>query len=436
MRILMFGWEFPPNITGGLGTACYGIAKGFRSIPGIELVFVVPKAFGNEDSEGFKLISACDVELSDQSLKLLRRKGKSFLGKQELISSYITPELYRKLLLKGKIASKRPGVGESGNRISLTGRYGAELLDEIDKYTVLASEIAVGEKHDIIHAHDWLTFRAGIKARKISGKPLIVHVHATEFDRSGEHCNKMVYDIEREGMEAADAVITVSNYTRNIVINKYGIHSDKVFTVYNAVNPPPSADTSGLLVRDIPYKIVTFLGRITWQKGPEYFISAAYKVLQRMSDVRFVMAGGGDMLEKMIKYVATLGISDRFHFAGFLKGEDVHRMYMLSDLYVMPSVSEPFGISPLEAIQSGVPVIISRQSGVAEVLKHAIKIDFWDIDGMADAIYAVLQYKAIGRFLGKRGREEAANMKWTETADKIKNIYSRLLTRHASKRIA
>lgn len=432
MRILMFGWEFPPNITGGLGTACYGIAKGLRAVPDIKLAFVVPKAFGNEDSEGFKLISACDVELSDKSLKLLRKLEKSFPGKQEFISSYITPEEYRKLLLKGKIASNRSGVSGSGKRISLTGRYGAELLDEIDKYAVLASEIADSEKHDIIHVHDWLTFKAGIKARKISGKPLIVHVHATEFDRCGEHYNKMVYEIEREGMEAADAVIAVSNYTRDIVIKKYRIRSDKVFTVHNAVNPLPSTEDPGLLLRDLPYKIVTFLGRITWQKGPEYFISAAHKVLQRMSDVRFVMAGGGDMSEKMIKYVARLGISDRFHFAGFLKGEDVHRMYMLSDLYVMPSVSEPFGISPLEAMQSGVPVIISRQSGVAEVLKHAIKIDFWDIDGMADAIYAVLQYKAIGRFLKKSGREEVANMKWTETAGKIKNIYSKLLTRHAS----
>jgi glycosyltransferase involved in cell wall biosynthesis len=261
-------------------------------------------------------------------------------------------------------------------KVDFTGSYGASLMDEIHKYSVVAQVIASEEEFDIIHAHDWLAYPAGIAAKAVSGKPLVIHVHATDFDRSGGNVNPVVYNMEKEGMDAADKIITVSNLTRDIVINKYNISPDKVETVYNAVEPPSHSELD-IPERTYDDKIVTFLGRITMQKGPEYFIEAARMVLSRMPNVRFVMAGSGDMMERMIRHAAALRITDRFHFTGFLRGNDVFTMLRMSDVYVMPSVSEPFGISPLEAMQSNVPVIISKQSGVAEVLTHAVKVDFW-----------------------------------------------------------
>ena len=175
--------------------------------------------------------------------------------------------------------------------------------------------------------------------------------------------------------------------------------------------------------RGVKDKIVTFLGRITYQKGPDYFVEAAAKVLKRVPDVRFVMAGSGDMMNHVIRRVARLGIADRFHFTGFLRGEDVHKMFQLSDVYIMPSVSEPFGISPLEAMRSNVPVIISKQSGVAEVLDYAIKVDYWDVDAMADAIYALIKYPALANMFASKGLEEVTNLKWNDAAAKIKAVY-------------
>lgn len=300
-------------------------------------------------------------------------------------------------------------------------------MEEVRRYAMLALEVARQYDFDLIHAHDWLTYMAGKEAKRISGKPLIVHMHATEFDRSGENMNTLVFDIEKAGMEAADVVIAVSNMTRNTVIQRHGIDPDKVITVHNGVEPAEKElDTE--LPRHLDEKIVTFLGRITYQKGPEYFIEAAYKVLQRDENIRFVMAGSGDMLPKMIRRVAKLGIANKFHFTGFLKGDDVDKMFGLSDVYVMPSVSEPFGISPLEAMRSNVPVIISKQSGVAEVLQHAIKVDFWDIDAMADAIYALTHYQGLPAIFKKHGKEEVDNIKWDQAGVKVKEIYEKFLS--------
>ena len=246
-------------------------------------------------------------------------------------------------------------------------------------------------------------------------------MHATEFDRSGENINTQTYAIERAGMHAADRVIAVSNLTRNIVITKYGVPPEKVVTVHNAVR---FAENQGAAPeRGLDDKIVTFLGRITYQKGPDYFVEAAAKVLRRVPNVRFVMAGSGDMMNHVIRRVARLGIADRFHFTGFLRGDDVHRMFQLSDVYVMPSVSEPFGISPLEAMRSNVPVIISKQSGVAEVLDYAVKVDYWDVDAMADAIYGLITYPALSRMFAAKGLEEVTNLKWNDAAAKIKAVY-------------
>ena len=296
-------------------------------------------------------------------------------------------------------------------------------MEEVARYAMVAAQVAreLEGQFDVIHAHDWLTYYAGIAAKRVSGKPLVVHMHATEFDRSGENINTVVYNIERTGMSAADRVMAVSNLTRNIVIEKYGIDPDRVVTVHNGVRF--KAHEGPEEVRGVEDKIVTFLGRITYQKGPDYFVEAAAKVLKRIPNVRFVMAGSGDMLNHVVRRVAKLGISDRFHFTGFLRGDEVRRMFELSDVYIMPSVSEPFGISPLEAMKSNVPVIISKQSGVAEVLTHAVKVDYWDVDAMADAIYSLVTYPALHNMFITKGQEEVTTLKWDNAARNVLDVY-------------
>ena len=312
-------------------------------------------------------------------------------------------------------------------RYTFSGKYGANLMEEVARYAVVAAQVAkeLEGQFDVIHAHDWLTYYAGIAAKRVSGKPLVVHMHATEYDRSGENINTQTYAIERAGMMAADRVMAVSNLTRNIVINRYGIPAEKVVTVHNAVRF--AENSSEAPERGVKDKIVTFLGRITYQKGPDYFVEAAAKVLKRLPNVRFVMAGSGDMMNHIIRRVARLGIADRFHFTGFLRGEDVHKMFQLSDVYVMPSVSEPFGISPLEAMRSNVPVIISKQSGVAEVLDYAVKVDYWDVDALADAIYGLVKYPALSNMFASKGLEEVTNLKWNDAAAKIKAVYEEVI---------
>jgi glycosyltransferase involved in cell wall biosynthesis len=428
MKVLMFGWEFPPNISGGLGTACYGLTKGLTSLNGIDLTFVVPKVYGNEDNSGIKLIGAGDVELSGEILLKQRKlELRKSLSHDQQISAYISPKQYKELLEKQmKLVNYKIKKNSSPSKLEFDGKYGSGLFNEISRYAVVASEIAKIEPHDVIHSHDWLTYPAGIAVKKVSGNPLIVHVHSTEFDRSGENPNMNVFEVERTGMEIADKVITVSNFTRNIVTSRYKINPSKVITVHNAVDSAIAIPTGKLPKKGQNDKIVTFLGRITQQKGPEYFIKAAYKVLQKMDNVRFVMAGSGDMMESMIKLVARLQIADRFHFIGFLRGNNVKIMYSMSDLYVMPSVSEPFGLSTLEAMQNNVPVIISRQSGVSEVITNAIKVNFWDIDAMADAIYGTLNYPSLGEHMIRNGIKEVNNLKWIKSAERIKEIYYQL----------
>lgn len=419
----MFGWEFPPHISGGLGTASYGLTRGMTAVPGMEVVFVVPKAWGDEDQSSIKLVGANNVRVA---LKKIVYKGISTTVKKIEVESrivpYSDPDHFWRLTRSKKSSRSMLVKTDDQGRIGFSGRYDNNLLEEIEKYAIVASVIASEEQFDVIHAHDWLAYPAGIAASMVSGKPFVIHVHATDFDRSGGSVNPVVFDIEKRGMEMADRIITVSNLTRDTVIKRYGIDPAKVTTVYNAVEPVGGVyDEAG--ARTVNEKVVTFLGRITMQKGPEYFIEAAHRVLQVMDGVRFVMAGSGDMMEKMIRRAAALRITDRFHFTGFLKGVDVYRMLRRSDVYIMPSVSEPFGISPLEAMQSNVPVIISKQSGVAEILTHAVKVDFWDIDAMADAIHAILTYPALSGMFIEKGREEVENFKWENSARRVVEVY-------------
>ena len=429
MRVLMFGWEFPPHIAGGLGTACYGIVKGLAH-NGVQTMFVMPSASGDEDRSAADIINASEIPVDVSSTMNV----DDFLDKVQFVHistnmvPYLDPAEFHSLVEEDRKRQVRDFSIHYGQTYKFSGKYGSNLMEEVARYAMVGGTIAMTHKgeFDVIHAHDWLTYMAGIAAKRLSGKPLVVHVHATSFDRSSDNnIDTRVYDIEKRGMEAADRVITVSDLTRNIVITKYGIDPSKVVTVHNAVDFSGRSEIQ--VERGVKEKVVTFLGRITFQKGPEYFIEAAAKILKKCKNVRFVMAGSGDMMNRSIRQVARLGISDRFHFTGFLRGAEVQKMFALSDVYVMPSVSEPFGISPLEAMRSGVPSVISRQSGAAEVLKYAFKVDFWDVDAMADEIYALLQYPALADFASKYGYDEVNTLKWNNAAAKIKNVYESVI---------
>ena len=428
MKVLMFGWEFPPHIAGGLGTACEGIVKGLAH-NGVETLFVMPNASGDEDQSATTILNASDVAVANVSSTV-----EEFINKVKVlyvdsnIVPYVDPDEYFAAIEKMKAEGLTQTTVGFGQKFKFSGKYGANLMEEVSRYAQVGGTIAMQHKDefDLIHAHDWLTYLAGIAAKELTGKPLVVHVHATSYDRGDEkHIDTRVLDIETRGMQAADRVVTVSDLTRNIVINKYGIDPAKVVTVHNAV------DFSGRenleVERGVKDKVVTFLGRITFQKGPEYFIDAAAKVLKRTKNVRFVMAGSGDMMNRAIAQVARLGIADRFHFTGFLRGMDVQKMFALSDVYIMPSVSEPFGISPLEAMRTGVPSIISYQSGAAEVLKYALKVDFWDVDALADDIYALVSYPALTAYASKQGFDEVNALKWNGATAKLKKVYESLL---------
>ena len=402
MRVLMFGWEFPPHIAGGLGTACEGIVKGLAH-NGVETLFVMPSASGDEDQSATTIINASDVAVDNVSETVEEYLDKvKFIHIGSNMVPYADPEEFGKLVEEDKKRQVKDFSISFGQKFKFSGKYGANLMEEVARYAMVGGTIAMQRKDDfdVIHAHDWLTYYAGIAAKELTGKPLVIHVHATSFDRgSVDNIDTRVFAIEQKGMQIADRVVTVHN----------------------------AVDFSGrenlVVERGVKEPVVTFLGRITYQKGPEYFIEAAALVLKRTKNVRFVMAGSGDMMNRAIRHAARLGISDRFHFTGFLRGADVQKMFALSDVYIMPSISEPFGISPLEAMRTGVPSIISKQSGAAEILKYAFKVDFWDVDAMADDIYALLSYPALADFSARMGYDEVNALKWNGACAKLKQVY-------------
>ena len=411
MKILMFGWEFPPHISGGLGTACQGLTKAL-SEQGEEILFVVPKLFGDEEKHQIQLLGANQVEntLTHTETQHIDQ-NISYIKINSTIHPYITQNDYYKL------------INHQAHTLDFQGGYGANLIEEVERYAFVAGSIAKQNHFDIIHAHDWLCYKAGVIAKQISHKPLLIHVHATEYDRSGENINQDVYRVEKYGMDQADKIIAVSEFTRQIIITKYYQHPDKVITIHNGVekNKPKEYFT-----KPKKNKTISFIGRITFQKGPDYFIEAAEKVLKKDSSFTFVMAGKGDMLNKMIALVAKKRISKNFIFTGFLTQEEVHRLLSQSDCFIMPSISEPFGIAPLEAMQHSVPTIISKQSGVSEVLKNTIKIDFWDTDAIANAIYAIGNYPVLTKHLSHYGQQEALEITWAKAAEKTIQTYQDL----------
>jgi glycosyltransferase involved in cell wall biosynthesis len=427
MKVLMFGWEFPPHISGGLGTACYGLTKALSEFDDIELSFVVPKIWGDEDQTNCVLIGAGQVPVLHDQIQFADTSSKvEYYGlRSELVPYLGSGEFYE---LKSK------GISEENQLVEITGDgkfifggdYGPNLFQEVRNFAVVAEALSREIEFDVIHVHDWMTFPAGIAAKHISGKPLVVHLHSTEFDRSGLQVNPAICAIEKEGMDHADKIITVSNYTREILIRNYHILPEKITTVYNAAEPT-SAKIEKELIPISNEKIVSFLGRITMQKGPEYFVDAASMVLQKMKNVRFVMAGKGDLRQAMINRAAELNISGSFDFPGFLSDEEVARLFSRSDLFVMPSVSEPFGIVALEAIQANVPIVISKQSGVSEVLNHVVKVDYWDVIGLADAIYYLVNDQIFASNLVAQSKSEVDKLLWKNSASLVRDLYSSLL---------
>ncbi len=487
----MLGWEFPPHISGGLGTACHGLTQGLARA-GVEVVFVVPRARGGEDAGHLRLVGANQIPVEDGE-STARRRSRAQAGVNgasgvvassaqpaspsaappgsaaartievdSLLSPYLDARGYRERLLarareeraataavhtrEGRPgppasvsmprpaapswfeATAEPGTERVGTRLlEFSGTYGEGLIDEVARYALAVEALSRRETFDVIHAHDWMSVPAGIAAQRASGKPLVFHVHACEHDRSGDRPDSRVAGIEQLGLDQADLVVAVSHYTAGILKAHYSVDEAKLRIVHNALTRSERREQVRA-PRVLEEPIVLFLGRITAQKGPEYFLEAAARVVRLRPDVKFVVAGSGDRLGGMIELSARLGLARNTHFTGFLTGADVERMYAMADVYVMPSVSEPFGIAPLEAMALDVPVIVSRQSGVCEVLRSALKVDYWDVQGIAEKILAVLSYPDLSRMLQEEGRAEALALRWDAPAAKVRDAYRELIT--------
>lgn len=402
----MFGWEFPPYKSGGLGTACYDLTKGLAN-RGVGVTFVMPFAPHNAKADFVKLVGSGKWSKNIRISKVM-----------SILQPYQTDKHYDDSYMKVVSGSTTPAKEI----------YGKNLLMEVERYSAVAASIAEEEEHDVIHAHDWMTYKAGIKARKKSGKPLVVHIHATEFDRTGGSPNHEISHREYEGLAAADMVIANSEWTKRNVMRQYMIPASKIEVVHWGLEddrPEYHLDyRSAMNERD---KVVLFVGRLTVQKGPDYFVETARKVLDFVPDTRFVVVGEGDMYARMVRRVADLGMADRFHFTGWLKGADVHKAYQMADVYVMPSVSEPFGLVALEAIKNKTPVLISKQSGASEVIANALKADFWDVDEMANKLVGLLRHPSLHATLRENTIAEARKFNLDEPARKTEECYKRLI---------
>lgn len=438
MRVLMLGWEFPPYISGGLGTACYGLTKAL-SHAGADILFVLPRSVGSEHASHVRLLSP-DRAQHPASALACDLPGVEFRAAPSRLSSPYQSMSPAQVpaSTSGRVAhhdvARRPDV-PAWPRAGVD--YGRDLLAEVHRYSHTCSGLAEHESFDIIHAHDWMTYPAGLAIAAKSGKPLVVHLHSTEFDRSGENVQQQVYDIERRGMHGASAVICVSRMTAAVAAERYAVRPEKIAVVYNGIDTSARRKSTSAMTRR--EKVVLFLGRLTMQKGPEYFLTVAKRVLTLMDNVKFIVAGSGDRFHSTVNRASEMGIGHKVLFTGFLRGDDVAQAFGRADLYVMPSVTEPFGIAPLEAISHGVPVIISKSSGVSEVLEHALKVDFWDIEEMANKIVAVLRHPPLARTLREHALAEIRQMTWEKAAGECLAVYrqvceSRLLEDQADRR--
>ncbi|RLE38469.1 glycosyltransferase family 1 protein [Candidatus Woesearchaeota archaeon] len=419
MKVLMLGWEFPPYKSGGLGTACKDLTKGLSN-NGVDVTFVMPHHSGVDDREFVRVIGT-------KGMKIKMGKQVGIKKVNTILTPYMTSKSYKDSHKKIYEIDKKEVSVEFDKNPNYDFIYGKDLFSEVHRYTKAVEELVRSEEFDIIHAHDWMTYKAGLVIRKVSGKPLVIHIHSTEYDRTADHPNQRIEEIERSGLENADHIIANSNFTKNNVLRHYGISPEKISVVHWGIEPEKSYCDDVKFKSPFEEKIVMFLGRITIQKGPDYFVEAANKVLLFYPKVKFVVVGTGDMMQRMIDRADELGILDKFVFTGFLKEEAVNKAFKMADIYVMPSVSEPFGLVALEALKNKTPIIISKQSGVSEVVKHALKVDFWDINEMTNKIVNLLEHKELYQELQENSYEEVKKFNLDEPAMKCKDVYEKIL---------
>lgn len=470
MKVLMLGWEFPPFISGGLGTACFGLTKAMSQLGNVDVTFVLPRPIRAAFSTHVRLLAPdampspraavdqAETEpettwalegINNVTFRTAAVEGFSVYAKPTRVTRRATagtrPRVARFHVVEpgqqaDQLAQQTQQPVAKGQPQSFvtagTGDIYGDMIRSVENYKSIVLEIAAEADFDVIHAHDWMTYPAGMAAAAVTGKPLVVHVHSTEFDRSGVHVNQWVYDIERAGMHNADRIVAVSHLTKSICISRYGVPGDKIEVVYNAVEM--NGTLNGRNGHRLPAaigreeKIVLFLGRVTMQKGPDYFLAAARKVLDIMPNVRFIIAGSGDMIRRTVEMAVNMGIGHKVLFTGFLRGDDVARVFKMADVYVMPSVSEPFGIAPLEALSHDVPTIISKQSGVSEVLTHVLKVDFWDVDEIANKIVAVLRHPPLRDTLKQHSSLELRKLSWLDSAKQCVKVYEEASYQHAA----
>jgi len=423
----MFGWEFPPQISGGLGVACEGLVRGLLQT-GTEVVLVLPRHPAHKRTGRLRIVESLrDAQALPEPSRGAAAPAPRRTPTGEAVRRIETPlRPYPDLEPpeSPRAVAVAPRTAEAPLRAAEDSNYGPNLASEVLLYAQRAGEIALRERFDVIHSHDWMTLLAGMEARRISGRPLVAHVHATERDRSGAEGNAFVRDIERTGLNAADRVIAVSRYTARQVARDYGVPLERIRVVHNAVDPGDRIPRRrGRRQRPL----VLFAGRITRQKGPGYFLEAAARVVREIPGVRFAVAGTGDLLPAMREGVEALGLRRNLVFTGFLPPRDLDRLYASADVYVMPSLSEPFGLTALEALRHGTPAIVSRSAGVSEVVRNVLRVDFGDVDDLASKILSVLLFAPLRRSLSSRGRREVLRLSWKESAESCLAVYRELL---------
>jgi glycosyltransferase involved in cell wall biosynthesis len=450
MRILMLGWEFPPFISGGLGTACFGLTKALVE-QGLDITFVLPRAVDDRHTDHLRILGPRPRPRHTSSARAVA-PGATSATEPGRFRPVNVPAVRRSSYAHAApgVSAHGPAVGDEPGIIRFLDSDAAhdpyasdaDPLTDAQTYARMVVDRVADQPFDLIHAHDWMTFPAAIALAAVTGKPWVAHLHSTEFDRSGERTDPAIYDLERHGMQEADRVITVSAFTKAVCAERYGINPAKIEVVYNGADgqgrphPRPAASSDDASATERRERIVLFLGRITAQKGPTHFVAAAKKVLEKLDGVKFVMAGAGDLAREVIEEAARSGLGQHFTFTGFLRGNELDRVFDMADVYVMPSVSEPFGIAPLEAINHHVPVIVSRQSGVSEVLRHALKVDFWNTNDLADKIIAVLRHPPLGAELRANALTEVQDLTWGSAAQRCRGVYDHAIDAHAAVAVA
>lgn len=427
----MLGWEYPPFINGGLGVACAGLCNALADFASITLV--VPKVSQQQAEEKFRTIglNRLDPELLETiEIERVLKESIELHHVDVHLDPYATaveqPVAEQKQIRQEAIKTVKQKMKTVKASLNFDDLYGNDVIGKVILYADLVKSLSEKIEFDLIHAHDWMTFLAGMEVKKASGKPLVLHVHSLDYDRAGSESRSWVYETEKNALQNADLIIPVSNYTGSIVKSHYGIEDARIFTVYNGIDHEKVYKTE----KSFPEKMVLFIGRLTGQKGPEYFLEIAARIHKKFKNVRFVIAGTGEKLTHLLEDGAYRQIGNRVHFTGFLNREQIHDLLAIADVYCMPSVSEPFGLTALEAAQFGVPTVISERSGVAEVLTGSLKSDFWDIDLMVKQILDLLTDEKLREKVVQKNNEDLKSLTWRNAAVKVAEAYRNLLSQN------